>query len=144
MPASDQHSPYGNDMQADYQQSSSGPVRNNNSKADDKDKKGPIAAPVKSACTFCRSRKSRCDGNKPCSACVGRGRPDECLYTVSRRGGKPKPKVDPTQDLQGHLNKLFAMTDMPYAFRRPGGLSGPSAADISAAQSMQQQQQQQY
>ena len=137
----DNHSPYGSgNGQADFQQSSSGPVRTNNTKADDRDKKGPIAAPVKSACTFCRSRKSRCDGNKPCSACVGRGRPDECLYTVSRRGGKPKPKVDPTQDLQQHLNKLFAMTDMPYAFRRPGGLAGPSPAEIAAAQAMQSQQ----
>ncbi|SPO25881.1 uncharacterized protein UTRI_03246 [Ustilago trichophora] len=128
MSTQDQHSSYGNG-QADFQHSSSGPVRTNNTKADDREKKGPIAAPVKSACTFCRSRKSRCDGNKPCSACVGRGRPDECLYTVSRRGGKPKPKVDPTQDLQAHLNKLFAMTDMPYAFRRPGGLAGPPAPE---------------
>lgn len=145
MSASDQHSPYGNgDADGDYQQSSSsGPMRTNDNKADDRDKKGPIAAPVKSACTFCRSRKSRCDGNKPCSACVGRGRPDECLYTVSRRGGKPKPKADPTQDLQSHLNKLFAMTDMPYAFRRPGGLAGPSAADASAAPGMHPQPQQQ-
>ncbi|EST05589.1 hypothetical protein PSEUBRA_005279 [Kalmanozyma brasiliensis GHG001] len=144
MSATDQHSPYGNgDADANQQQSSSsGPMRTNDNKSDDRDKKGPIAAPVKSACTFCRSRKSRCDGNKPCSACVGRGRPDECLYTVSRRGGKPKPKVDPTQDLQSHLNKLFAMTDMPYAFRRPGGLAGPSAADASAAQGMQSQPQQ--
>lgn len=102
-----------------------GPIRNH--KSDDRDRKGPIAAPVKSACTFCRSRKSRCDGNVPCSACVGRGRVDDCIYTVSRRGGKPKPKMDPTQDLQSHLNKLFALTDMPYAFRRPGGLSGPSS-----------------
>ena len=144
MSAQEQHSPYGNGHgnQVDYQQSSSsGPVRSNTTKADDRDKKGPIAAPVKSACTFCRSRKSRCDGNKPCSACVGRGRPDECLYTVSRRGGKPKPKIDPTQDLQSHLNKLFAMTDMPYAFRRPGGLAGPSAADLSAAPVMQAHQQ---
>ncbi|GAC71862.1 hypothetical protein PANT_5c00110 [Moesziomyces antarcticus T-34] len=117
-----------------------GPVRTNNSKAEDRDKKGPIAAPVKSACTFCRSRKSRCDGSKPCSACVGRGRPDECLYTVSRRGGKPKPKVDPTTDLQNHLNKLFAITDMPYAFRRPGGLAGPPAGDLGLAQPMQSQQ----
>lgn len=139
MSTHDQHSPYSNGhghangIQADLQQSSSsGPVRNSTVKADDRDKKGPIAAPVKSACTFCRSRKSRCDGSKPCSACVGRGRPDECLYTVSRRGGKPKPKLDPTQDLQSHLNKLFAMTDMPYAFRRPGGLAGPSAADLSS------------
>ncbi|SJX62790.1 uncharacterized protein SRS1_13641 [Sporisorium reilianum f. sp. reilianum] len=142
MSVQDQHSPYanGNGIQPDFQQSSSsGPVRNNTAKADDRDKKGPIAAPVKSACTFCRSRKSRCDGNKPCSACVGRGRPDECLYTVSRRGGKPKPKLDPTHDLQGHLNKLFAMTDMPYAFRRPGGLAGPPAADLSSAPAMPSQ-----
>ena len=141
MSAQDQHSSYANEpSQADLQQASSGPVRTNNSKAEDRDKKGPIAAPVKSACTFCRSRKSRCDGNKPCSACVGRGRPDDCLYTVSRRGGKPKPKIDPTQDLQNHLNKLFAMTDMPYAFRRPGGLAGPSATQISSGQSIQPQQ----
>ncbi|PWZ02384.1 hypothetical protein BCV70DRAFT_172298 [Testicularia cyperi] len=92
--------------------------------SEDRDRKAPIAAPVKSACTFCRSRKSRCDGNKPCSACIGRGRTDDCIYTVSRRGGKPKPKIDPSYDLQNHLNKLFALTDMPYAFRRPGGLDG--------------------
>ncbi|GAC94140.1 transcription factor [Pseudozyma hubeiensis SY62] len=144
MSTHDHTSPYangnGNGNQLDFQQSSSsGPLRTNDTKADDRDKKGPIAAPVKSACTFCRSRKSRCDGNKPCSACVGRGRPDECLYTVSRRGGKPKPKIDPTQDLQSHLNKLFAMTDMPYAFRRPGGLAGPSSADRTVPPALQPQ-----
>lgn len=141
MSTHEQLSPHGDGSQADYHKSSSGPVRTNDFKADDRDRKGPIAAPVKSACTFCRSRKSRCDGNKPCSACVGRGRPDECLYTVSRRGGKPKPKADPTQDLQSHLNKLFAMTDMPYAFRRPGGLAGPSGSEMSPSAGMQQPQQ---
>ncbi|KIS69255.1 uncharacterized protein UMAG_02602 [Mycosarcoma maydis] len=146
MSTHDQHprnangSGFSNGFPANQQQAEiSGPVRTNNAKAVDRSKKGPIAAPVKNACTFCRSRKSRCDGNKPCSACVGRDRPDECLYTVSRRGGKPKPKIDVTQDLQSHLNKLFAMTDMPYAFRRPGGLAGPSADQLSPSSSVQPQ-----
>ncbi|KAN0064939.1 hypothetical protein ACQY0O_001996 [Thecaphora frezii] len=104
------------------QESSTGPMRTQ--KIEERDKKGPIAAPVKSACTFCRSRKSRCDGNKPCAACVARGRIDDCIYTISRRGGKPKPKIDPSADLQSHLTRLFQLTDMPYAFRRPGGMSG--------------------
>ncbi|EPQ30610.1 uncharacterized protein PFL1_02134 [Pseudozyma flocculosa PF-1] len=105
------------------QHSSSGPMRSHKP-GDDRDRKGPIAAPVKSACTFCRSRKSRCDGNKPCGTCIGRGRTDDCVYTVSRRGGKPKQKQDPTAEVQSHLSRLFHLTDMPYAFRRPGGMSG--------------------
>ncbi len=36
--------------------------------------------------------KSRCDGERPCKSCLARGKPEECQYTVSRRGGKPKKK----------------------------------------------------
>jgi hypothetical protein len=40
------------------------------------------------------SSKSRCNGKNPCAACIARGREDDCCFTISRRGGKPKPKAD--------------------------------------------------
>ncbi|PWN48715.1 hypothetical protein IE53DRAFT_370368 [Violaceomyces palustris] len=125
-------------------ESSTGPLRTQKQTMEEKEaqKKGPIAAPVKSACTFCRSRKSRCDGNKPCAACVARGRTDDCIYTISRRGGKPKPK-DPAKvkggkdqlirhgfllvesspaELQNHLDRLFALSELPLTVRKPGAI----------------------
>ena len=66
-----------------------------------------VAATVTNALFVARSRKSRCDGNKPCAACVARGRTDDCIYTISRRGGKPKPKVDPTAGKSDGLMRLM-------------------------------------
>ncbi|KAH6912613.1 hypothetical protein BKA70DRAFT_1530651, partial [Coprinopsis sp. MPI-PUGE-AT-0042] len=44
------------------------------------------------ACDFCRGRKLRCDGDKPCSNCRGRGY--ECVYVhfQRRRGPGKNPK----------------------------------------------------
>ena len=36
------------------------------------------------ACTYCRSRRSKCDGQSPCGACFQRG--IQCLYTRNSRG----------------------------------------------------------
>lgn len=97
---------------------SSGPVR---SKASDAAglSKNQVAAPVKSACTFCRSRKSRCNGKQPCAACINRGRTDDCVYTISRRGGKPKPKGDQLEPLEAHLEKLLGLSEIPHLVRIP-------------------------
>ncbi|KAJ2725360.1 hypothetical protein GGI07_001368 [Coemansia sp. Benny D115] len=49
----------------------------------------PKKPPIKcQACTSCRQKKIRCDGNKPtCSACLRSA--SECLYVPSRRRGRP-------------------------------------------------------
>lgn len=84
--------------------------------------KASIAAPVKSACTFCRSRKSRCNGKQPCAACINRGRTDDCVYTISRRGGKPKPKGEKMEPLEMHLEQLLGLSDLPHLVRIPNAM----------------------
>lgn len=37
------------------------------------------------ACQECRTRKSRCDGGRPCSVCISSGRGDTCRYQHSAR-----------------------------------------------------------
>lgn len=57
---------------------------------------------VAQACTYCKSRHSKCDGQVPCSQCVRRGRGGDCSYSVVRKRG-PKPK----KDLYEYCNKLL-------------------------------------
>jgi hypothetical protein len=57
---------------------------------------------VAQACTYCKSRHSKCDGQVPCSQCVRRGRGNDCSYSVVRKRG-PKPK----KDLYEYCNKLM-------------------------------------
>ncbi|UZJ55400.1 hypothetical protein CBS101457_004720 [Exobasidium rhododendri] len=113
------------ETEAEKREPSSGPVRGSISKSSAEDSlldesvKAPIAAPVKSACTFCRSRKSRCNGKQPCAACTSRAQPDDCIYTVSRRGGKPKPKVEKMEPMDTHLEKILDLSDLPHLVRIP-------------------------
>ncbi|KAI0106840.1 fungal-specific transcription factor domain-containing protein [Daldinia grandis] len=37
------------------------------------------------SCGFCRGRKLRCDRLSPCTACVRRGKPEECIYSCSEQ-----------------------------------------------------------
>ncbi|KAL6451220.1 STB4 Probable transcriptional regulatory protein STB4 [Candida maltosa Xu316] len=51
---------------------------------------------TKVACDYCRKRKSKCDGEQPCSKCVAKNR--ECAYNYKpkerkKREVKPKPKT---------------------------------------------------
>ncbi|EGW31985.1 uncharacterized protein SPAPADRAFT_138716 [Spathaspora passalidarum NRRL Y-27907] len=70
---------------------------------------------TKVACDYCRKRKSRCDGENPCSKCASKNRP--CTYTVitrepRERVRKPKPAAksshSPTS-IQGLNARLSAM-----------------------------------
>jgi hypothetical protein len=108
---------------------SSGPIRgkageeaNTEASKGEGSSRGPIAAPVKSACTFCRSRKSRCNGKQPCAACTNRSQPDDCHYTVSRRGGKPKAKNVKPEPIETHLDKIFELSDLPHLVRIPNAV----------------------
>lgn len=90
-----------------------------------------------------RFRKSKCDGDKPCKACVVRGKPDECFYTVSRRGGKPKKKhPEAEQQVQNHLKSLLSMTNLPHTIRIPGAVSHLQPFQQEAVAGAAQQQQQ--
>ncbi|KAE8353012.1 C6 zinc finger domain protein [Aspergillus coremiiformis] len=46
--------------------------------------------PVKVACLACRASRTRCDGQVPCSNCLGKKR--KCSYLPSKRGGPRKKK----------------------------------------------------
>jgi hypothetical protein len=50
-------------------------------------------AAVAVACTNCRSRHLKCDGQQPCSRCLQEGL-TECSYMKSRRGWKGPRKQD--------------------------------------------------
>ncbi|EAW13072.1 uncharacterized protein ACLA_015100 [Aspergillus clavatus NRRL 1] len=59
--------------------------------------------PVKVACLTCRASRTRCDGQDPCSNCLGKKK--KCSYLPSRRGGPRKkkkssssPEANPYQD----------------------------------------------
>ncbi|MCO5565232.1 hypothetical protein L7F22_018905 [Adiantum nelumboides] len=109
---------------------SSGPIRKSDPSGSNRStaagsassSKPSIAAPVKSACTFCRSRKSRCNGKQPCAACINRGRTDDCVYTISRRGGKPKSKSEKLEPLEMHLEKLLGLSELPHLVRIPNAM----------------------
>ncbi|KAK0537205.1 hypothetical protein OC842_001726 [Tilletia horrida] len=114
------------ELEDDQKDASSGPVRSKTSTFDNRDKvaKAPIAAPVKAACTFCRSRKSRCDGKQPCATCIAREKVDDCLYTISRRGGKPKAKkVANPEVMENHLRHLVMLSEFPHTARHPENIS---------------------
>ncbi|PWN24146.1 hypothetical protein BCV69DRAFT_280048 [Microstroma glucosiphilum] len=124
--------------------SSSGPIKSAPSADDegqspDSSKAGASgkAAPVRAACLFCRARKSRCNGQHPCHNCINRGREDDCIYTVSRRGGKPKPKPNQSQEeanLEQHLKRLFSLSQLPQQVRVPGAIPQLRDAQLSQEQ----------
>ncbi|BGP51444.1 hypothetical protein JCM10450v2_007386 [Rhodotorula kratochvilovae] len=68
-----------------------------------------VLLPGRSArsCTECSRRKTACDRNQPCGACVKRGAASSCVAAPTKR---KKASVDPTQDLsarqQGALDEL--------------------------------------
>ncbi|CAI4730702.1 CPA_1a_G0047740.mRNA.1.CDS.1 [Saccharomyces cerevisiae] len=42
------------------------------------------------ACTVCRKRKLKCNGNKPCGTCLRLNTPKECIYSIDKRKDKRK------------------------------------------------------
>ncbi|GAA5853014.1 hypothetical protein JCM9279_003783 [Rhodotorula babjevae] len=68
-----------------------------------------VVLPGRSArsCTECSRRKTACDRNLPCGACVKRGAASACVAAPTKR---KKPAVDPARDLsarqQGALEEL--------------------------------------
>lgn len=55
---------------------------------------------TKVACDYCRKRKSKCNGEQPCSKCIDRGK--ECLYTYVP---KERKKRERKSAINGSINK---------------------------------------
>lgn len=60
------------------------------------------------ACTSCRHRKIKCDGEKPCEACRWYKKADQCHYADPRPSRRHVEKLSTTLDeYRGVLEKLF-------------------------------------
>ncbi|GKZ24690.1 hypothetical protein AbraCBS73388_011684 [Aspergillus brasiliensis] len=60
------------------------------------------------ACTSCRHRKIKCDGEKPCEACRWYKKADQCQYSDPRPSRRHVEKLSTTLDeFRGVLDKLF-------------------------------------
>ncbi|KGO36724.1 Transcription factor, fungi [Penicillium expansum] len=63
------------------------------------------------ACTSCRRRKIKCDGEKPCEACRWYKKPELCGYTGPRSSQSQPEKVTiPSPDYKSTLERLFPDT----------------------------------
>ncbi|KAL2814004.1 hypothetical protein BJX63DRAFT_442664 [Aspergillus granulosus] len=63
---------------------------------------------VPRACTSCRRRKIKCNGEKPCEACRWYKRPDECAYPDLERDRNTR--ASPSPDYRSALARLFPRT----------------------------------
>jgi hypothetical protein len=68
------------------------------------------------ACTYCRSRRSKCDGQSPCISCFQRG--IQCLYAQSSRGRtleQRRPRRSPvsSMDPAGPILRSGAIENSP-------------------------------
>ncbi|KAF7364977.1 Zn(2)-C6 fungal-type domain-containing protein [Mycena venus] len=71
--------------------------------------RGPYAA---QACTFCRSKKSKCDGVKPvCGSCAASGRDDECTWGRDVAPRKPRTEAH-FEALRKRIDSLQAYADL--------------------------------
>ncbi|CAG8218273.1 unnamed protein product [Penicillium nalgiovense] len=61
------------------------------------------------ACTSCRRRKIKCDGEKPCEACRWYKKPELCAYTEPRSSQQSQPEKPsiPSPDYKSTLERLF-------------------------------------
>ena len=48
----------------------------------------PLSKKLRTACDICHQAKMKCSGGTPCQGC--RGSDHECIYSVSKRIGRPK------------------------------------------------------
>jgi hypothetical protein len=58
------------------------------------------------SCTNCRSRKAKCDREKPCSSCVRAGHPTTCVYLPGRGRSVKRPRHGNNEDLMDSLSRL--------------------------------------
>ncbi|KAL7808402.1 fungal-specific transcription factor domain-containing protein [Trichoderma gracile] len=111
---------------------------------DDASQDSPKAASRKTrkvsrACDYCKFRKAKCTGDRPCAKCIARGQ--NCLYEARYTRGLP-PTPPPSSDIN---HRRYSMTEataflsssistpgdnvtLERPSRRPGGPSAPSRA----------------
>ncbi|KAF4473140.1 hypothetical protein FAGAP_13434, partial [Fusarium agapanthi] len=78
------------------------------------------------SCTFCRSRKVRCDRQLPCKTCTNRGIGMSCTYEMAGpRKGKSKVSVgDRIQQLEELVRTLVGQQQQQTPSVHPDGLAG--------------------
>ncbi|KAF2650605.1 hypothetical protein K491DRAFT_697119 [Lophiostoma macrostomum CBS 122681] len=62
--------------------------------------------PRRKSCTNCRSRKAKCDREKPCSSCVRAGYPTTCVYLPGRGRSAKRPRPANNEDVMDSLSRL--------------------------------------
>jgi hypothetical protein len=74
----------------------------------DKDGEGPAKRRRRPAlsCVECRSRKVRCDRNKPCGACT-RVRSTTCSYRPHREGARARSPADASASISGNNDQDY-------------------------------------
>lgn len=95
---------------------------------------------VSRACDFCKSRKSKCSGEQPCSKCVAKGR--TCLYNAKYTRGRP-PTPPPSGISAISSSSSAAVSTALVASDRISQLRDVDGMVWSSQQQKQQQQQQQ-
>ncbi|KDQ10048.1 hypothetical protein BOTBODRAFT_500369 [Botryobasidium botryosum FD-172 SS1] len=89
--------------------------------------------PKSAACTVCRSRKLRCDTNRPiCGNCARTGVQHDCTYhPIQARRSRIQIMNEKIQDLEDQINTLELRASMhknnsiPTGFAHPLGLQAP-------------------
>ncbi|KAI3476073.1 hypothetical protein L1887_62378 [Cichorium endivia] len=117
------------------------PFAPTNSKAEDRDKKGPHRRTRKERLHLSAVPESRAAMAASLAPLASAEAVRTSVSTPSLAAGEnPSRRSTPQPTSRTTSTSSFAITDMPYAFRRPGGLAGPPAGDLGLAQPMQSQQ----
>ena len=103
------------------------------STSQDRETNKPLSKKLRTACDICHQAKMKCSGGTPCQGC--RGSDHECVYSVSKRIGRPKgTKNKRTADRANRqqLEKERKSHKIERESQVP--VSTPSAGQISRAQ----------
>ncbi|KAI9026236.1 fungal-specific transcription factor domain-containing protein [Hyaloraphidium curvatum] len=91
------------------------------------------ARPTSKACNVCHAKRTKCDGNQPCSACIGRRSPNECKYDrVAKKRGVPKGTESAVHKRLRQLEELLRANMEANRAMLAGGL-GAGLAEAPAA-----------
>jgi hypothetical protein len=85
----------------------------------------------RTACSFCRESKKKCSGTAPCTQCIRRRLPQECLITYLPRGFRARNKHGPTGagrqswSSASQAATASAQEKLAVTLRRPSNATGP-------------------
>jgi len=90
--------------------------------ANDSESKKSRTSLVTCACTFCKKRHLKCDGQLPCSNCVSKKQGDQCAYPQqAKRGRKPAPQPTPPSNQLAAYKFSNSLKNAPEPENVPNG-----------------------